>query len=78
MLYDSKYYLQILRNIKKFNNLSFKSKFYFRADVLGDLNKFSRVKAQKTKHQENKREKKNAYDTASELYNDLLKIGKMR
>ena len=49
---------------KKFDRFSLKSKYSFLANIFNDLDKFTRVKTQK--------EKRNVYDTASELYNDLV------
>ena len=49
---------------KKFDRFSLKPKYSFLANIFNDLDKFTRVKTQK--------EKRNVYDTASELYNDLV------
>ena len=58
------------RDIKKFDNLSLKSKYSILAEFFNDFGKLTELKTQKEK----KKEKTNVYDTVSELYNDLLEI----
>ena len=65
----SKYsFYKYYQDSKKFDNLSFKSKYSFLAEFFNDLNKFNKLKTRR----KNTKEKTNVYDTASELYNDLL------
>ena len=58
------------RVIKKFGNLFLEPNYSFLVNLFNDLDKFSQLKTQK---RGNKKEKKiNVYNTASELYHDLL------
>ena len=59
------------RNIKKFNNLSSKSKHSFLANLFDDLDKFNKLKPQnkETKEKENK-----CVDKAFDLYSDLVEM----
>ena len=50
--------------VKKIDNLSLETKYSFSAEFFNDLDKFNKLRTQK--------EKKNVYDTFSELYNNLL------
>ena len=70
LIYDVNYSFNKYCNIKKFANLSLKSKYSFLANFFNDLNKFNSLKVQKEKQ---KKKKTNEYDTASKLYNVLLK-----
>ena len=58
--------IMIVKNLITF----FKSKYSFLFKFFNDLNKFAKLK--KHKNKKHKRKKTNVYDTASELYNELL------
>ena len=55
-------------DIKKFYNLSLESKYLLLAEFFRDLSEFNKLKT----HKRNRKEKKNAYNTASKLSNSLL------
>ena len=55
--------------LKKSDILSLKSKHLFLVEFFDDLNKFNMLNPQK---ESTKKRKTNVYDTASDLYNDLL------
>ena len=55
--------------LKKVDNLSLESKHLFLVEFFNDLNKFNMLNPQK---ESTKKRKTNVYDTASDLYNDLL------
>ena len=70
LIYNSNYsFYKNYRDSKKFDSLSFKSKYSFLPEFFNDLNKFNMPKTQKEK---TKMKKTNVYDKASELYNELL------
>ena len=70
LIYHSNYrFFKYYRDIKKFDNLSLKSKYSFLEEFSNDLNKFNKLKTLKERT-----EKTNVYNTASELYSDLLGI----
>ena len=69
-MYDSNHsFYKYYHDLKQFDNLSFKSKASFLANIFDDLDKFDNLKPQKEKTKE---KKTNMYDSVSELYNDLL------
>ena len=71
LIYNTKYsFYKYHPDGKKFDKLSFKSKYSFPIDFFNDLNEFNNLNTQKEKTQ--KKKKTNMYDTASELYNNLL------
>ena len=70
LIYNSNYsFYKYCRDSKKFDSLSFNSKYSFLPEFFNDLNKFNMPKTQK---EETKNKNANVYDTASELYNELL------
>ena len=54
-------FTNIIVILKKFDSLSLKPKYSFLANIFNDLDKFTSVN-----------QKRNVYDTALELYNDLV------
>ena len=70
LIYNSRYGFQnYYHNDEKFNNLSIKSKYSLLVKFFNNANKFNKLKTQKEKTQ---KKKANVYDTASELYIELL------
>ena len=70
LIYDSDHsFYKYYHDLKQFDNLSFKSKASFLANIFDDLDKFDNLKPRKEKTKE---KKTNMYDSVSELYNDLL------
>ena len=55
LIYDSKHNFHKYHDIKKFDNFSLNSEYYFLADIFNDLDKFSKLKTEK---EEKKRKKK--------------------
>ena len=54
-IYNNKYsFYKYYRDSKNIDNLSFKSKYSFLAEVFYDLNKFNKLETQKEKTRKNK------------------------
>ena len=69
LIHNSNYrFYKYYHDSNKFDELSFKSKYSFLAELFNDLNKFNKLKTQKEK----KKKKGNVYDTVSQFYNELL------
>ena len=70
LIYNSKYsFYKYHCDSKTFDNLSFKSKYYFLYKFSNNLNKFTKLKTIK---EITKKKKTNVHNTVSELYNELL------